>query len=84
VKELLEFLLKSIVKNEDEIQVEEVDEAGRTILKVKSHPDDIGFIIGKGGRTIRSLKNILKVKAIKEGKMVEIEILEKEKLPEAS
>ena len=41
-------------------------------------------IIGKGGRTMRSLKNILKVKAIKEGKMVEIEILEKEKLPEAS
>lgn len=78
MRELLEYLIKSIVKNEDDIKVDEVKENGRTILKVKANPSDIGLIIGKGGRIIRSLKNLVKVKAIKEGVMVDIEIVDAE------
>lgn len=74
MKELLEYLLKKIVKNPDAVVIEETDENGVVIFNVTVDPTETGWVIGKGGRTIKSLRSILRVVAIKEGKRVDIKL----------
>jgi predicted RNA-binding protein YlqC (UPF0109 family) len=73
MKELLEFLLKGIL-GEEKFSVEESEDAGRIIYTIKTDPQNIGLIIGKGGRMIKSLRNILKVRATLEKKAVALNI----------
>lgn len=74
MKELLNYILESIV--EGEFSVEEEDQDGFIVYKVTAPQDEIGKIIGKGGKTINALKNILKIRAIKENKKIDIQIAE--------
>lgn len=75
MKEFLVYIVKQIVDNPKEIEVEErTDEEGRIILKIKADKEDIGRIIGKKGKIIKAIRNLIRVKAIKEKKMVFVEI----------
>lgn len=74
--DLLKFLIKNITGSDD-FDVVEQDEDGRTILEVHAIPDIIGLIIGKEGKTIKNLRNIVKVRAVLENKSVNITVLEK-------
>ena len=77
MKEFLEFLVKAIVKKEEAVEIEETpDENGGTLLKLKVDKDDMGVIIGKEGRTIKGIRNLLKAKAIKEDRRVNIVLLD--------
>lgn len=74
MKELLEYMLKNIL--EKDFSVTEEDENGFIVYKVTASQDEIGKIIGKGGKTINALKNILKIRAIKEDKKIDIQVVE--------
>lgn len=77
MKEFLEYLVKSIVKNEDAVSIEEsADLNGSPLLKLTVGQEDMGLIIGKEGKTIKSLRNILKAKAVKENKRINVELVE--------
>lgn len=73
MKDFIEFLLKQIVNNPDEVSVEENREGTVIMLTICGAEEDMGLIIGKGGRTIRSLRALAKAKAIKEGVKVYVE-----------
>ena len=74
MKELLEFILKGILEESD-FEINEKDEEGQTILEIKVKPDNAGLIIGKGGQTIKSIQNIISVKARKENKQVFVKVI---------
>jgi len=74
MKKLLEFLVKSIVDSPQDVSVEEEDEGDELILDLKVNPNDVKIVIGKEGKTIRSLREIIKIKAIKEKKRVRINV----------
>ncbi|MCX6783549.1 MAG: KH domain-containing protein [candidate division WWE3 bacterium] len=74
MKELLEFLVKKIVKNTEAVSITEDATPEQLVLNLKVEPSEAGLVIGKGGRTIKSLRNIIKVIAIKEGKRVDIRL----------
>jgi len=76
VKELLEYLVTSIVEHPKEVVVEETEEGGQINLNLKVHPDDMKIVIGKQGRTIRALRELVKIKAIKKNKKVNVNLLE--------
>lgn len=76
MKELLVFLLKEITGKD--FLVEQSEESGRTSLQVKADPEDMGMIIGKEGRTIKAIQDILRVKGSLEGKSVFVNVSEKE------
>jgi len=60
-QDFLESIVKSIVSYPDEVSVErKVDEMG-VLLILKVHPDDMGYIIGRRGQTIQSIRNLLRV-----------------------
>ena len=62
MKELLEFLLKGLL-GEEKFEIVETNDAGRITYTIKTAPENVGLIIGKGGHMIKSLRNVLKVRA---------------------
>lgn len=78
MKELLEYLTKLVVKNPEKVAVEEEVTPDYTNLLLSVDQSDMGNVIGKGGKIIKSLRNLVKVKAIKDGKRVNIELKDKQ------
>lgn len=79
MKELVEFLAKNIADQEDSVKVAtEKQDAGEKITLTVA-PEDMGKIIGKSGRIIKAIRTILRIKAIKEGKRVYLELADQTK-----
>ncbi len=77
MKELLEYLAKSITTKPDAVEItEEKSEGGFLLLKLKVDPEDMGLVIGKGGKIIRAIRNLIRIKAIREGSRVDVELVE--------
>lgn len=80
MKELLNYIIEHIVSHPEEIKIEEEKtEEGFVNLRLQVHPEDMGIVIGKQGNIIRAIRSLLRVKAIKENKRVNLELVETEK-----
>lgn len=73
-KDPLEHIIKVLVENPDEIEIRQEEEGTVVNLYVKANPSDYGSIIGKRGKMINNIKNLLKVKAVKDGVKININI----------
>ena len=76
MKELVEFIVKSLVDQPDEVQVVEVQSGATTIIELSVARPDMGRVIGKGGRIINSIRRLLQVAASKQGTRVSLELIE--------
>lgn len=78
MKDLLNFIVTSIVTKPDEIKIdEEVSEDGINLL-LTVDPSDMGIVIGKSGQTIRAIRKLLTVRAIAENVRVNMQLSEPE------
>ena len=59
LEEALEHLVKGIVDNPDEVVVDLVNGRRGKTLEVRVHPDDLGKVIGRGGRTAKALRQVM-------------------------
>ena len=75
-KNLLEYIVKNIVTYPEKIEISEVEKEGRIVLKIKVAKEDMGRIIGKEGRIIRSIREIIYAYAAKESKKVSVDVEE--------
>jgi len=75
MKELIEYIAKSIVDNPEEVVVTEVLEGDRHVLRLHVAPDDMGRVIGKQGRIAEAIRALLKVAAIRKGTRAVLEIV---------
>lgn len=76
MKELIEYIAKSLVDKPEDVSVKETEGERTTILELRVSPDDLGKVIGKQGRTARSMRTILNAAGTKLGKRCMLEILE--------
>ena len=76
MKEALTYIVKSIVEASDKIVVEEAEHSGLVEFTVHVPQDEIGKVIGKSGKVIRAIRNVLKIAAVKEQKKVTITLRE--------
>ena len=76
LKALIELMAKALVDKPDEVSVRETDGEKTTIIELRVAPDDLGKVIGKQGRTARSMRTILNAVGTKLGKRCVLEILE--------
>jgi uncharacterized protein len=75
--DVLEYIAKSLVDNPDEVSITEVEEdEGEIVLELRVHPDDMGKIIGKRGRTAKAIRTMVKAAATREGTNATVEIVE--------
>jgi len=75
MKELVEFIAKSLVDDPSQVYVSEIKGESSVILELRVGPEDMGRVIGKGGRTVNAMRTLIRVLAAKQGKRVTLEIV---------
>jgi uncharacterized protein len=81
MKQFLEYIVPNLVNHPEDVVISEEDKDGMVVLTIKAHPDDIGRVIGKSGKIIKSLRQIVKVLAIKQGVRANIEVADSQNQP---
>jgi uncharacterized protein len=76
MKELVEAIAKALVDHPENVQVKSVDGEQVTVFELRVHPDDLGKVIGRQGRTAKSMRTILGAAGMKIRKRLTLEILE--------
>jgi uncharacterized protein len=76
MRDLVEFLCRALVEDPDSVRVEEIVEDGDVVLEVSVPSDDLGRLIGKGGRVANAIRQIAKAAATREDVRVMVEFLE--------
>ena len=76
MRDLIEAIAKALVDNPEQVSVRAVEGEQVTVLELRVHPSDLGKVIGKQGRTARSVRIILNAPGMKLKKRFTLEILE--------
>lgn len=76
MKELLTYMVQSLVDHPDEVSVVERETAGETVYEVRVADGDMGKVIGRQGRIVRQIRVLMKAQAQRRGKKVSVEILD--------
>jgi uncharacterized protein len=76
MKELVQYLAKSLVNDPDAVEVKETEGETASVLELKVAKEDLGRIIGKQGRTAKSIRTILNAAASRTNRKVVLEIVE--------
>jgi predicted RNA-binding protein YlqC (UPF0109 family) len=76
MKELVRYLAKSLVNNPDAVEVNESENENGSVVELRVAKEDLGRIIGKQGRTAKSIRAILNAAASRSNRKVVLEILE--------
>ena len=77
MKELVELIAKSLVDNPDSVVVTETSDDNTINIELTVAPEDMGKVIGKGGRIAKSIRTVVKAAASKGDKKVVVDIAEK-------
>ncbi|MGD9006808.1 MAG: KH domain-containing protein [Desulfobacteraceae bacterium] len=76
MKELIQYIVRAIVDNPDEVSVSEIEGGQTTVLELKVAKSDLGKVIGKQGRNAQAIRTILSAVSAKIKKRVVLEIIE--------
>ncbi|HEY9069572.1 MAG TPA: KH domain-containing protein [Candidatus Ozemobacteraceae bacterium] len=75
VQELIHVLVCALVEHPDEVHVRPIEGDGTVVYEVQVHPEDNGKVIGKKGRTINSLRTILRAASLPGEKRIMMELV---------
>ncbi|MGD1996322.1 MAG: KH domain-containing protein [Anaerolineae bacterium] len=75
MKDLIEYIAKALADEPSQVEVSEIKGEASVILELRVAPEDMGRIIGKGGRTANAMRSLVRVIAAKQGKRVTLEIV---------
>ena len=75
IRDLVEYIAKSLADEPTLVNVSEIEGENSLILELSVGPDDMGRIIGRGGRTANAMRTLIRVLAAKQGKRVTLEIV---------
>ena len=75
MKELVEYIARSIASHPDEVKVTEEDDGGQIVVRLEVSPEDKGKVIGRQGRVAQSMRTLLRVAAVKRGARAILEIV---------
>ena len=76
MKELIEFIAKSLVEHPEEVQVRESGGGSRVRIELSVSKDDMGRVIGKSGKVANAIRALLRVAAEREGKQATLDVME--------
>jgi len=74
-KEFLLYIIKALVDEPDQVEINVVEGEKSTIFELKVAPSDIGKVIGKNGRIAKAIRTILNAAIAKSGKRISLDIL---------
>ncbi|MCU0640865.1 MAG: KH domain-containing protein [Candidatus Margulisbacteria bacterium] len=75
MKELVEYVVKTLVDNPEAVSVTETEGEMITIIEIRTAPEDAGKVIGREGRIVNALRTIIKAASAKQNRKVTVEII---------
>jgi predicted RNA-binding protein YlqC (UPF0109 family) len=75
VEDVLLFLVRALVDDPDAVEIEAVDEEETLVLEVTVGEDDVGYVIGRGGRTINSLRTVMRAVGSRNDRRVLVDVI---------
>lgn len=75
MRALVELVVRSLVDHPDAVAVRQVDDPHSTLLELRVAPEDVGKVIGRGGRVIKAIRTLARAAATQSGKRVTVEII---------
>ncbi len=76
MKELLTYIIRSLVDKPDEVSVTEREAGGETVFEVRVAEGDMGKVIGRQGRVVKEIRALMKAVAQRKGKRISVEVLD--------
>jgi predicted RNA-binding protein YlqC (UPF0109 family) len=76
MKDLVEFLAKSLVDNPDDVKIRTYDRDRETVIELQVAPDDLGKVIGRQGRTARAIRTLLSAAGQKSRRRYSLDIVD--------
>jgi uncharacterized protein len=76
--ELVEFLVRSIVENPDDVEVDEFEDDGELVLEIKVADEDLGRVIGREGRVAKAIRTIARAAGARDDRRISVDIVEED------
>ena len=76
MKELIEYVVKALVDNPDELRITEIEGERTIVFELRCHPEDVGKVIGKSGKTVGALRTLLSTVAARQNRRAMLEVVE--------
>lgn len=76
MRDLVQWLARELVEHPDAVKVETIERDRSTVFELTVHPDDLGRVIGRGGKTAKAFRTVLDLAARREGKRAVLDILD--------
>lgn len=76
MKKALEYIVAQIVDDPEKVEISETEDNGMINFSITVAPSDMGKVIGKNGKVIRAIRNVVKIAAIKQNKKINIALTE--------
>jgi uncharacterized protein len=78
MKDLIEYIATSLVDDPSQVQISQIKRGSQTVLKLQVAKEDMGRVIGKNGKVANSIRTLLRIAAVQEGKRAVLDIVEPE------
>jgi uncharacterized protein len=76
LRDLIQYMAQSLVDHPEQVDVQEVEGQQTSVIELRVHPEDLGKVIGKQGRTAKAMRAILGAASVKQNRRAILEILE--------
>ena len=76
MKELIEYVVKALVDHPDDLRIAEIEGERIIVFELRCHPEDVGKVIGKSGKTVGAIRTLLSTVAARQNKRAMLEVVE--------
>ena len=76
MKELIEYVVKTQIDHPDDLRIAEIEGERTIVFELRCHPDDVGKVIGKSGKTVGALRTLLSTVAARQNRRAMLEVVE--------
>ena len=76
MKELIEYVVKALVDHPDDLRIAEIEGERTIVFELRCHPEDVGKVIGKSGKTVGAIRTLLSTVAARQNQRAMLEVVE--------
>ncbi len=76
MKELIEYVVKALVDHPDDLRITEIEGERTIVFELRCHPEDVGKVIGKSGKTVGAIRTLLSTVAARQNRRAMLEVVE--------
>jgi uncharacterized protein len=76
MKELIEYVVKTLVDHPEDLRITEIEGERTIVFELRCHPEDVGKVIGKSGKTVGAIRTLLSTVAARQNRRAMLEVVE--------